>query len=470
MEKSFDISNFEESLKQHADDFTMIPSRRIWKGIYNDLHPGSRWPSITMGLFVFMAFLGIGFWNISPRQENTSPRSKKSVQFNPLSKKTENQNYSSEKLLSKAKPGTGILVYGDFDASASVRSPNNENQNSPGILLSFQADGMPHSMIEFPEWHFNKSTVEALLNIDAPHTVTKSKAAEVLRQEEKVTAKLNAANQLIAQTPHTVIPPLQNSANGGVTTNSTSQNKKIQKKEQRKVSWLFYLTPSVSSVYLHGKPVEYHEPTSGISPVLFSPNGSKSMVASSTLNLAAGAQVKIPVSGRIKLLAGAEVATGGYRILANKVHPTFAYLVLEGHDGVYRPKKYITFYGNGNGNDEIMLHNKQVRVSMPVGAEVYVLQSRNMDISVAATLAPSLLLENQAYILSADGRNFVSDDDLLRNTNLYGELGTFVTFESQNLKWQVGPTIRYQGMSSFRQSYPVKEHLIDYGIKVGISK
>ena len=61
MERRFSMNDFEQSLKEHADEFKMIPSKRVWHGIYNDLHPGRRWPSIAMSLSLVFVLIVIGY-------------------------------------------------------------------------------------------------------------------------------------------------------------------------------------------------------------------------------------------------------------------------------------------------------------------------------------------------------------------------------------------------------------------------
>ncbi|MGH2564085.1 MAG: hypothetical protein ACRDE5_06215, partial [Ginsengibacter sp.] len=63
MERRFSMNDFEQSLKEHADEFKMIPSKRVWHGIYNDLHPGRRWPSIAMALSLIFTLVVIGYLN-----------------------------------------------------------------------------------------------------------------------------------------------------------------------------------------------------------------------------------------------------------------------------------------------------------------------------------------------------------------------------------------------------------------------
>ena len=57
------MNDFEQSLKEHADKFQMIPSKKVWHGIYNDLHPGKRWPSVTMSLLLIFTLVVIGHLN-----------------------------------------------------------------------------------------------------------------------------------------------------------------------------------------------------------------------------------------------------------------------------------------------------------------------------------------------------------------------------------------------------------------------
>src|ERR1017187_5399249 len=81
MERRFSMIDFEQSLKEHADEFKMIPSKRVWHGIYNDMHPGRRWPSVTMSLLLIFTLVFIGYLNTHNRSQilnskNTSLQSK----------------------------------------------------------------------------------------------------------------------------------------------------------------------------------------------------------------------------------------------------------------------------------------------------------------------------------------------------------------------------------------------------------
>ena len=70
MEKKFYTDNFENYLKGHADQFKMTPSKKVWHGIYNDLHPGRRWPSITMSIIFIFSLVIMGHLNTNNEHVN----------------------------------------------------------------------------------------------------------------------------------------------------------------------------------------------------------------------------------------------------------------------------------------------------------------------------------------------------------------------------------------------------------------
>lgn len=63
MERKFYTDNFEQLLKEKSDEFRMYPSKRVWHSIYNDLHPGRKWPSIAVSMVLIFALLMTGYWN-----------------------------------------------------------------------------------------------------------------------------------------------------------------------------------------------------------------------------------------------------------------------------------------------------------------------------------------------------------------------------------------------------------------------
>nr|MBA2249472.1 hypothetical protein [Chitinophagaceae bacterium] len=63
MEKNFYNDNFEKYLKDHADQFKLYPGKNAWRGLYNNLHPGMRWPSLAMSVMFIIALFVVGHLN-----------------------------------------------------------------------------------------------------------------------------------------------------------------------------------------------------------------------------------------------------------------------------------------------------------------------------------------------------------------------------------------------------------------------
>lgn len=63
MENEFYTGDFEQLIKEKADQFRMYPSKRVWHSIYNNLHPSRRWPSAVMSLLLITSLSFIGYLN-----------------------------------------------------------------------------------------------------------------------------------------------------------------------------------------------------------------------------------------------------------------------------------------------------------------------------------------------------------------------------------------------------------------------
>ena len=69
-----------------------------------------------------------------------------------------------------------------------------------------------------------------------------------------------------------------------------------------------------------------------------------------------------------------------------------------------------------------------------------------------------------------DLKKYIKAPDLLSNLNLNTALETFLRWDINNVQFQAGPQLRYQLFSNVRGDYPIKEHLVDYGFRIGIVK
>jgi hypothetical protein len=111
-----------------------------------------------------------------------------------------------------------------------------------------------------------------------------------------------------------------------------------------------------------------------------------------------------------------------------------------------------------------------LQVSIPIGVELKILGNKRVQLNVAGTVQPSYLLFNDTYLLSTDYVNYAKETSLVQKWNLHTSFETFISYNVGGIRWQVGPQFRYQLLSTYNDRYPIKEYMMEYGIKVGVSK
>jgi hypothetical protein len=222
------------------------------------------------------------------------------------------------------------------------------------------------------------------------------------------------------------------------------------KTKTRKVSWQIYFTPTVSYRKLSDNYIDNvatHKPAFGFQ-----------------MGLAA----KYPTSKNVKLKAGLQFNVNRYEIKTYDSYTQLATIRLNDRNGVDYVRT-ATNYNNFSGYKSNWLQNFYFQVSAPVGVELKIKGDDKMQFGIASTIQPTYLLGDQAYLISADYKNYAEMPKLVRRWNINTNFETFVTYSTGHLNWQVGPQVRYQLLSSYLKKYPVKENLFDFGLKVGIS-
>ena len=147
-----------------------------------------------------------------------------------------------------------------------------------------------------------------------------------------------------------------------------------------------------------------------------------------------------------------------------------ATLLLYNKEGVSHLTSAISFYGNGPGTAPINLHNSSLQVSIPVGLEYRIAGNDDIQLNASASLQPLFVVVNKAYLLSTDKKNYITQASLSRKWNMSTNFGTYVSFNSNKFNWQLGPQVYYQLFSSYSSAYPLREHFINYGVRLGVSK
>jgi hypothetical protein len=128
-----------------------------------------------------------------------------------------------------------------------------------------------------------------------------------------------------------------------------------------------------------------------------------------------------------------------------------------------------TRYRNFGGDAVENLNNQYFQLSVPLGLEINLLGNEKLQVGIAGTVQPTYLLNRNTYLITADYK-YATEPALVRRWNVNTSTEAFISYKTGNLKWQVGPQVRYQLLSSYIKEYPIREHLFQYGIKLGVTK
>jgi len=516
MERRFDMSDFEQSLKDHADQFKMTPSKRVWNGVYNNLHPGSKWPSITVAVVFLITLFTIGSLNDSTthlkrsgnsliNSENAQQPAADDKSVNDILKE-ENSNHSREASLSENKSrskSANLEAVKNEDQSKDILPTANVSVKNTSATLSITRGVVPENnvvekvspsasnsistQINKPQLAgINANVYTSAVNIEKSEISFLQlpvKDIQGLRFDFLSPAQHTAMDLFIPASYKIVsVPPVAplagkliavdeiepaTSAQNRMSDNPASVNK-LRRKKNHKIEWTFYVNPTISTVSFNKNTVQPSANSSSL--VVLSNQPSFKLIHNPRFGVETGAEMTLQIAKKLQFVTGLNLNYSGYNNVSNLVHPTFATLNLNDTKGGTYSKTYITHYGNGQSQDHINLVNYSIEASVPLGIQYNIWKSQKIRIDVSSLLEPSIVLRDDAYLISTDGRYYVNDPLLVRRTNLEGHFGSYITFLGRKIKWHIGPDFRYQLLSTYKNIYPTKEHLMDYGIRIGISK
>lgn len=496
MERRFDMTNFEQSLKEQADDLIMIPTKRVWNGIYNNLHPGSKWPSAAMGFLFLFTFLGIGHLNnnrhagivnlaevnsdqnLPSFEENNPATVNTEPGVNLAEKSLENQGQTGSRAKANGLSKTDQIFPGSFNKIAKViplySTPGKANESETNnFQRNFYNPKETSKILRNFIKENNKSEEnleENILEIEAPVLANNllSELKPSLPQLEGI--DILSTNKELEVNQVSIDLQKNQVALAEMNKIEAQSHKPTDRKRKESVKWSFYLTPGFSNASFVNQ-IPQSQNSNASSLILRRNQQPYGMIRNSRFGYGIGTEMSYVLWKRLHLISGLNFSNSGYRVVSNQIHPTLAKLkLLQEPTGMIYTQNYITHYGNGQSQNQVSLPNYRLQISVPIGLKEALLENDKIRIDLASSIEPSYILKSQAFLISSDGRYYVEDPDLLRKMNLSGKFGTYITFKSQRIKWQLGPTLRYQLLSTYQKKYPVKEHLFDYGIRIGISK
>jgi len=476
MESNFNNRDFERFVQQNADQYRMFPSEKVWEGVHDALHSRRRWFGIGLTLLLITA--GIVTW----------------VMLIPGG-----PNDKLAAVTLKNIPGKKVNIPATQATVAAVAGPVKIPSSHP-VLFSILPEGTPQpsrTVTTNELYNDYRTGVESGEEIMEP--VISLNALSASNRETKLSApsqKYSDNNNKVPASAGAISVPVANAFNPGpavknndlavlssqkpvlnpekddaqlplIPERNTKTTTKISKK---KLSWQLYITPTISYRSLAENTAfisqtRYNNIVNGTGggAAYYSTDVNSVVNHKPDLGFQLGVRTAYPLSKWFSLTGGLQLSVSKYDIKAYDHPEEMATIALTD-----RSVSAVSNLRNTNGYKENWLHNFYFSASLPIGAELKLSDGTKNYFGVAGTIQPTYVLDNRSYLISTDYKNYAEVPSLTRRWNMNTSFEVFSAHTTGKVKWRVGPQVRYQVMSSFAKNYPIKEHLFDFGLKLGI--
>ncbi|HKO82529.1 MAG TPA: hypothetical protein VJU78_19100 [Chitinophagaceae bacterium] len=460
MESKYNSKDFEQYVKENADQYRMFPSDKVWKGVNNALHTRRKWYGFWLGFLLLMTG-GAVTWVMT-----TYPSSKKenSTTLNTNTTSLTGKPVSIEKTPQDIKSLLPFAKHKEFTLNQTPSIPLVEGDNA--ILTQAPQNNIADKTVVFlPVSQYQSIQIER----------SRPEAANGTNGSLNLMTEIIASNS--EKKPDSYPPAIatddimtkDNQADISPLTIESVTNAYHFKKPARKISWQLFITPTVSYRKLTvnkslDNPSAFNYPFASLSDV------NSAVTHKPDLGLQIGVSGRYPLTNALKLRGGLQFNINRYDIKAYAFNGEVATIDLNGGSGNSSNSiSTWTNYRNYAGYKSDWLKNYYFSISAPIGAEIKLIGNNKTNFGIAGTLQPTYILKDRAYLISTDYKNYAEVPRLVRHVNLNTSFETFVNYTSGKTKWQVGPQVRYQILSSFHNKYPVKENLFDFGVKLGVT-
>jgi hypothetical protein len=439
MERNFN-NEFERFLKENADQYRLYPSAKVWNGIYATLHTRRKWFGLGLVLLLITGSL------ITLLITNSSKETL--ITVNKPSVDNKRAPISDLHLQSPAKRVSLNISQNNLQGIAAAENKQITILNNHVYPESDNLVRNENNFYSNPISGFEPSIINITDEL-TDQTFTNTSPIEKPSGYAKQFSALNSFNWTIES--------VLNSYN----------------KRNKRLSFQFNFTPTISyrklstnKSFLRSAALQSNIPYTYAA--LYDINSA--VTHKPDMGLELGLTAKYSLAKNFKVKAGVQFNINRYDIKAFNYPFELTTIALRGDRGAGVDSfRTVSSHRNFNGYSANWLQNFYFQISIPVGIEVNLIGDEKVQFGVAGTIQPTYVLGDRAYLLSTDYKNYAEVPWLIRRWNANTALETYVSYSTGKMKWQVGPQVRYQLLSSFVDKYPVKENLFDFGLKVGIS-
>ena len=520
MRSPLNIEDFDNYLEEEVNQHRMYPSDHVWRNIQQELHGYKKWPALTVITLFVISALVVGTLLMKPHKlavgimaANASKATAEPVEKNPIPKENLQQHLSPDHITEATI--AAVTSTDDIDAAIQdafaqyhnipeLPAAAGTNDNSGQVIAAItNTDG---SYVAAAQQKINGSGVSnALANKTNNIVVPQAEAAinaSLKKQADALAKNYNGYNWMRngifdSQAPNrfyyskgiwkTVYgsilfssarnlhsagsPDFYNVAFSNVNPSKTGKNKfKLQSKSNRFDIQLF-VTPSFAYRTISYGKSKANSQLAGI------PNGAGYIVNVSelvankpTAGYEGGVAIGYKLNNNLTLRAGLQFNEREYDFSGSIPGPTGADNAVAANNSNTGGAADVNAQSAAGTKQQppVVFTNRYYQASIPIGIDWKAWKRGKFSVGLATSLAPSYTFSKAPFIVASD--KSVNGLNLMRNWNINSTLETYFAYTTGKFKWQIGPQVRYQFLSTLNGNYPVNEHLIDYGIKIGVTR
>ncbi len=442
---------FEKQLKEKADQFKMYPSDKVWNEVYSSMHTRHRRFVAGMTLLIGGFLILAGTQLISPSRNTAS-------------------KYAASKIGTTAISVTSNSVH-SLTPNSFAMAPADNSANRPGTEVSPNS-GSPfdlHSgLLSIQETGTNE-----IVKSQTDEIQINSRIKPVQQTDLKVSAKTASPIVLtdLIQIGNSVpAKPISNPVSADLATDKSVTP--LTYSHNDKLRWQIYVAPTFNTHYLNGLNYQTIAQSIQTAPIMVVHVANVNGFVDNTpvMGYDVGGNLLYRISKNISLKAGLDFSFNRYYIKAYNSNPSQATATLNSYLGYVADSLNNSNSGITTDKNPQHFQNRYYQLSLPVGVEMNVAGNGKLQLHVGATLQPSYLLNTDAYVLSNDYSSYTKDPQAFRRWNLIAGTEVYLSYAVGKVRWEIGPQVRYQIFSTYKNSYPLQENMLNYGIRIGISK
>lgn len=472
MDRKYNQDNaFEQFLREELKDHRMYPADNVWKKIRTDIHGNPAWPALTVISLLIIVGLTVSTLLITPTAR----------QFNF---ETSNLNKIEKQIVEQR-----MHAPTPKEAYYHAIEPQHLTQHAIKQSMAIEAgDAKVNAAIPTVETGIKNDWQMAGVNMK--NTITAQQFVPVVKEEntlavvtektdlESVAEKAwsgNITKIALAAAPEKTPLHINLSDEKLIPASNRSLQLPISNK---RIGFQFYITPSTSYRSLSDAEVkEIVQPNNNaIAPAQNLPlalsytAGVNEVVRHRpAMGLEVGLAALYNINTRLKFKAGVQLNIRQYHIETFRSANGIATISLL-NNGSIENLNMFSSYNNTAGYKQEQLNNKSYQVAVPLGVQWDIFKGKQFGISAEATVQPTYSFNSSVFLLSTDYKNYTDGNDFVRRWNVNTSAGIHINFKSGSNQWQLGPQIRYQHLPTYTNRYPIKEYLMDYGIRLAYTK